>query len=230
MVTPDNELSVPRNDWQGVTEAERGHFRALLDRYLLPLVTEMPRDSTGRLRILSVACGKAYEVAPLLDSFTRSTFKGIDNDSYRISRAREVNKDVDVNRAELTEEDAGELIPSEIGKYGLVIVRHAQVFGQMDEAFFNIMAAILQHRDLTSYSTVSENWKRIFNGISSKLAPGGYVFATTIDLFESDAVLECLKGKGITVLTSESQRLSRVNSYGACFSDQNIILGKKQIK
>lgn len=213
-------------------EQERIHIGKTLFHYVTMLPDgRFPRDNNGVLDILSVGCSFGIDSKPIIDVFTESRYKGIDIDLNSIKMARRYNSDVSLfGRAEFVEEDATKIDPSEEGKYGLIVVRHPQVFGDMLEAIVYSISA-LEHRTFSDVRTrIVPNWKQIFESSFQKLAPDGYMFVTTGNKGEREAVAAIFEDNNIETIINEKNTASSFKpSYfiGEDINDQYVIIGRK---
>lgn len=171
----------------------------------------LPREK-GILQVLSVGCGLGYEAESVLSIFLNCHYKGIDINGNLVKLAQEINDDLPSERAEFIIEDAIRIEESEVGKYGLVIVRHPQLQGTF----------------LTNslYGGSRDTWKQIIESTIKKISHKGYIFVTIDGKKERDIMLDYLREQGIEVLVNEKNDESKANV--SIHKDSLIIIAHKK--
>lgn len=195
-------------------EQQRVHIEKTLSYYLKNLDNgRLPRENDDTLNVLSVGCGLGFDAKPIVDIFSGSVYKGIDNDPSLISNAKKLNADVD-ERAQFEVEDATEAPLSEDGKYGLVLIRHPQVLG---ETIIGGEAALP--------GTV-ETWRSIIKASVKKTKKQGYIFASAMSVEENEKIVQYLEENGVEVLISLENGVKE-DAKGLPFKDTYVMVGKR---
>ncbi len=213
------------------TDIERIHIGKTLFHYAEKLPDgRFPRDKEGVLDVLSVGCAFGIDSKPVLDVFANSRYTGID--LQYADNAAFTNSDVLLSdRAEFLLEDALKVSSTEENKYGLVVIRHPEVFG--DELMVMVYAmSTLERGTFNDFSTrIVPSWRQIFASSIQKLTLGGYMFVTTTNENEQTAVESLFKDNNMSILISEKNRASAFRSkysVGPGFGDQFVIVAKKE--
>lgn len=209
------------NQGMPVRDAYRDHLYKTFRRYLVesPIVRgQLPRDSQGILKVLSVGCSFAYEAKPLVDLFPNTHYKGIDFPSARAGML--TNSDIPVGSAEFAGEDARLLDEQEKEKYGLVVIRHPQVAGTLGEITQEDMQTIKSSTELK----VVPYWQDIIRASIHKIAKDGYIVVTTDTPTEQERTARFLQQNGITIFEEGENKASTISGP---HRDSIIIVGQK---
>lgn len=174
----------------------RAHLERTMRYYLQNLDdSRLPREK-GILQVLSAGCGLGYEAEPVLSIFPNSHYKGIDIDGDLVELAQDINRDLPSEQAEFIIEDATHIEESEVGEYGLVIVRHPQLQGTF------LTNSLYGSRD---------TWKQIIGSTIKKISHNGYIFITMDGKQERDIMLDYLREQGIEILVNEKNDGSKTS-------------------
>lgn len=189
----------------------RVHLEQTMRYYLQNLNDSRLSRKKGALRVLSAGCGLGYEAKPVLSIFPNAHYRGIDINDGLIMGAKDVNRDLPPEQVELTTEDAAHLEESEIGKYGLIIIRHPQLRGTL------LNNSLYGSHDM---------WKNIIESTLKKVSSDGYVFTTVDDEEERDIMLDYLKEQGMEILVNERNHGSTISV--PTYKDSLVILAHKK--
>lgn len=199
---------------RALLERQRARIEKTLSYYLKNLDNgRLPRESDGRLNVLSVGCGFGYDAKPVVDVFPNSTYRGIDNNTAHISAARRLNQDAGAS-VQFEAQDATEIPASEKGKYGLTLIRHPQVSGET-----------IIGDDAVLPGNV-EVWRNIIKASVEKTKKQGYIFATTMSVEEDKKIVQYLEENGVEVLINLENAVKE-DARGLPFKDTYVMVGKR---
>jgi predicted RNA methylase len=173
-------------------QQERRHLQEIIAHRLLPFVTpDLPRDTEGRVAILSVGSGVGSEALPFRTLIPESTYTGLEIDPVRTSAARIFQRDVGSDQ-QIQFETGDILTMDPERRFSVVFLRQPPVWH---------IRALAQEGQMIG-------WEKELDASLAHVAENGVWMATTESSHFYDNLIAYIKEKGLPILDHGEEKTS----------------------